>query len=227
MQLLLQIKMEDAEEIESYYEKEVEKADKEFLKIINEAQNKNAKEIEKNYLEKLNSIKEEYKKKYHKYLGQQKTISNKDKKPKKKKEKTKTFKVERANLKLTNKEKLILKWGLLSFKLRIKRKNLYRKVVPKKIRVSVFISKIKLKRFFKSLIAWVNESFFDLKNKSAEKLENIKKTSKETYKKITQAIKSILSKILKKLPRKKEEESKESKKSEDQKIAEKLLKNKK
>jgi hypothetical protein len=80
--------MEEAEDIESFYDKEIEKADKEFLK--NPKDQKDAKEKEIKYNEALKKIQAQYKKKYEKYFQWQKENLQKNKKKGKNKERKKT-----------------------------------------------------------------------------------------------------------------------------------------
>jgi len=124
--------MEDAEEIEIFYEKETENLDKEFLKNIKDSKDK--KKMHKEYEEKLSALREEYKRRYEKYLSYQKKIISKKPPAKEGKEKVGQFKVTPLKLEQTKKERFDLKYNLFKFRLKIKIKNIFRAITPRFLR---------------------------------------------------------------------------------------------
>ncbi len=208
--------MEDIEDIEKFYERELEKADKGFLEAIKQASNK--KEVEENYKENLKQIQGEYIKKYEKYLNIQKKILLKSKKPKKKKEKQEKFKVEKIDFKkIKKREKKKLKKELFRFKIKIKIKKIYRGIIPRPIFIFYLKAKFQLKNFLHHLKRTTLSAFSATKNKAL----TIKEKIKELLQKIKLKTDKLFSSISKKFS-KKQEKGKE--KSEEEKLLEKILK---
>jgi len=221
MQLLLQIKMEDAEEIESFYEKEMENADREFLNGIKGTEKKI--NPEKVYKEKIKSIREEYERRYEQYLKIQKNEIQKGrkKKPKNNKEKTEVFQVKSINLKLTRRERLRLRYDLFKFKFKLKRNNLFRKITPRFLLIWSLKTKMATKIAVSSVKGAIDETFTKIKEAF---LSGLKKTGEkiiQIYSKIKKIVSSLFQKVIKKLKFKRKGEK--EKQTEDQKLAEKIL----
>ncbi len=208
--------MEDAEEIENFYEKAIEGADKEFLEKTKISKDK--KQTEKEYKEKIKSIRDQYGKKYQKYIKFQK--NKKEKKPKPKKEKHKLFKVKGLNLQETKREKLKKRYSLFKFRLHIKRKNFMRKITPRFLIILGLQSKYSIKRAISATRDAIDSLIKSIKEKSISAGKKTKETSKKVYGKIVKFFSSISKKIRNKIKPKKSEEDK---KSEDQLLAEKIL----
>lgn len=208
--------MEDAEEIESFYEKAMEDADKEFLEETKKPGNGKGKR--KVYREKINSIREEYEKKYEKHFKLKK--NEKNKKTKAKKEKIKPFKARKINLKETKKQKFKRKYSLFKFRFRIKRRNLIRKITPGFLMIFFLKTKILMKRLLSALKKIIIKTAEKVKDKIISAAKRIKELSKKVYVKTKKFFSSIVRKIVNKISPKKKEEDK---KAEDQILAEKIL----
>lgn len=220
--------MENQEEIEEIYKKRIEESDKQFLEEIRNPQKKlSSGEIEKNYKENLNLIKQEYEKKYALYFQEQKNSTIKNKKNNQiKKEKGKRFIVKPLDLKLTKKERFFMKWEIFWFKLKTKR--ILRRKIPDSWKIFYLRIKIKTREFFILRKNLAEKNYqktktkliilaVDLKNKTVE-------ISKEAFHKFKEISIFLLEKIKSIKGRKTEEGDKKDKFSEEE-IAQKILKN--
>ena len=220
MQLLLQVKMEDAEEIESFYEKEMENADKEFL---NGLKGKKKVSPEKAYKEKIKSIREEYEKRYEKHLQIQKNeiLKGKKKKPKNKKEKTEVLKIESVSLKLTRIERLKMKYEFFKFKFKLRRKNFFRRITPKSLLIGFLKNRMAVKRAVSSTKEAAKKTFAKIKETTISVLKKIGAIIKQIYSKVKKVASSVYEKVKKKIKFKRKGEKEQQ--TEDQKLAEKIL----
>jgi len=210
--------MEDAEEIEGFYEKEMERLDKEFLENIKKTKDKRS--LKKEYKANLLTLRSEYEKKYERYLQTQKR--RKEEKPKKKKkEKKEIFRVTPLNFRKTRKERFQIRYEPLWFRFKIKIKNFFRKITP----TFLLVFYLKLKLHVKRGLQFTKESIKRILSKAKENIISEAKktgeTAKKTYVKIKNFLGSILKKIISKIKPKKKEDK--GGKTEDQKLAEKIL----
>ncbi|OGJ17897.1 hypothetical protein A3K73_07795 [Candidatus Pacearchaeota archaeon RBG_13_36_9] len=213
--------MEDAEEIESFYEKEIENADKEFLNGLKGTEKKI--NPEKAYKEKTRLIRNEYEKRYERYLQIQKSeiLKERKKRPKNKKEKTEVFKVESINLGITRIEKLKLGYELLKFKFKLKRKNFFQKITPRFLLIFSLKAKMAVKRAVSSTKKAEEKAFTKIKETIISVLKDTSEKMKRVYSKIKKVISSAYRKVIKKIKLKRKGGKDE--KTEDQKLAEKIL----
>jgi len=224
--------MEETEEIENFLKNEIEKADKEFLeKLKNAKDKKDKKELEKSYGEKLKQTREKYEEKCKKYLERQKkiTMRQKNKLPKKKQEKIKRFKVKKLRLELSWKENLSLKLDLIKFRLKIKTRNFFRRIMPSFLAISYLKIKFKVKRVFSSVKKTMAEGFSKTKAKISVLLKDLVVASKNIFLKIYPKIKKFFLLIIKfiikligKIKKKKTGDGKKEK-TEEEKLIEKIL----
>jgi len=131
----------DSGEIEEFYDKKIEEADKFYKNTLNDPENdKSKKEVKKKYDEMVKKAIKEYREKYKDFLKKQNKKKKKAKKKQRKKvaeeklnskeiKETKPFKVKELDLKLGTMEKVKLKWEMFRFKTKIKIKNIIRKLV--------------------------------------------------------------------------------------------------
>jgi hypothetical protein len=174
--------MVTSDDIEDFYTKEIEHADKDYLEDLKN--NKDRKDSENRYLKRLSLSKKEYEKRYLSYLKDQKEKLEKNRREDKREvlSEKKEFKVERLDLSLTRKERFEIRWELLRFKWNIKIKNFLHNRVPvflkiaylkTRLRYKILISSLKdffenmsesIKDFFKYLGARIKDSFIKLKN---------------------------------------------------------------
>ena len=188
----------DPEEIEEFYQKEVEKADNFYLNSIRDSEKKlTKKQIKEKYDNMLKTAIENYRKQYDEYFKSPKKISGNEKQEKKQ-EKEKQFKVEKLNLELNFKEKFKLKYNLFKFRKTIAIKNLIRKIMPiflskQILKTKIAISEIigSIKRFFRG----VKKHILKIISKISEKIKNISKLIytklKKTYKSLKENIISV------------------------------------
>jgi len=220
--------MENQEEIEELYKKRIEESDKQFLEEIRNPKKKlSSGEIEKNYKENLNLIKQEYEKRYALYFQEQKNSTIKNKKNNQiKKEKGERFIVKPLDLKLTKKERFFMKWEIFWFKLRTKR--ILRRKIPDSWKIFYLRIKIKIREFFILRKNLAEKNYQKTKTKliiAAADLKNkIFKISKEVFDKLKKILIFLLEKI-KSIKRKKTEENDKKEKSPEEEIAQKVLKN--
>lgn len=219
MQLLLQIKMEDAEEIEHFYEKETENLDREFLKNIKDSKDK--KRLKEEYEERLSALRLEYEKRYGEYLRYYKKGPSKKVNKKGEKEKSKQFKVTPLKLKQTKKERASLKYDLFKFRLKIKVKNIFRAITPRFLRILFIKTRMIMKRDFLTAKNFFKKEILRIKEKIVSKAKSAGSSAKKICISIIKKGSLIIKKIIKKInPEKK---GGEEKKTEDQKLAEKIL----
>ncbi len=208
--------MEDAEAIEVFYEKSIEAADKEFLDKIKSSSDK--KLVEREYKEKIRSIRNQYEKKYQKYIDFQK--SRKEKIPKIKKEKYEVFKVDGINLQETRRERWKRGYSLFRFRWRIKRKNFMGKITPRFLIIFWLKSKYAIKRG----VSGIREAIASLIKSIKERLISAAKGTRDFLKKAYAKVVKLTSSVIKKVKDKiKPKKSEEDKKTEDQLLAEKIL----
>jgi hypothetical protein len=208
-------KMEDIEEIENFYEREIEKADKEFLNSIRD--NKDLKNKEAAYKESLDRIHEQYQKKYDRYLKIQKENLKNKPRAKAKKEKKETLNITRLDFrKIEKKENKRLKKELFWFNLKMKIKKIRSSIMPK----SLIVARLKAKLSLKSLrheLSYIAES---RKYKIMEKASNSFEKTKDIWKTIASKISKFTYSIRAKLKRKKESKSA---RSEEEQLLDKIL----
>jgi len=214
-------KMEDAEEIEAFYEKEMENADREFLNNIKRTKNK--KDSENLYKENIKSIRKEYERKYERYLKDQKNAILKERRkvPKNNEEKTAAFRAEGIDLKLTKKERLELRYDLFKFRFKIKIKNFLNKITPRFLLILYLKTRMISKRSYSSTREAIEKTFTKIKEAIISGLKKTGEKIKQVYSKIKKAVSSVFQKVIKKIKFKRKGE--EDKKTEDQKLAEKIL----
>lgn len=208
----------ESDEIEEFYSKKIEEADKFYRDSLNNPENKlSKKEIKKKYDEMFNKALKEYREKYKKFLKKQK--KNKKKNILKKKEKeadkklnskevkeTKPFKVKKLDLELGWKEKLKLKYDMFKFKGKIKLRNISRKVFPPGF-LRIFLKiKSAIKYFLSTIKRYINTKIKDAGRKFTRFKEGTKKKSKRFVKEIKHIKKKIGIKA-----KKSEKKSKDSK----------------
>jgi hypothetical protein len=209
-------KMEDIEDIENFYEREIEKADKEFLSGLK--QKKDNKDKEKRYKESLKNIQEQYKKKYERYLSAQKEGLSKNKKhpgPKEgKKEKLKTKSIDFK--KLDKEEKKRLNKEIFKFKTRLKMHKFYRKATPKFLIITYLKIKFKIRNCSHELSLFASDMNSKVKEGmiiSGSKVKGISKGASSWINNITYSVR-------KKFKRK---EDKKTVKSEEEQLLEKIM----
>ncbi len=213
--------MEDAEEIESFYEKEMENADREFLNGIKGG--KKERNPESSYKEKIKLIRKEYERKYERYLKLQKNeiLKGREKVPNNKKEKTEVFRVECVNLKRTKRERLTLRYNLFKFKFKLKRNNLFRRITPRFLLILSIKTKMAAKRAVSSAKRAIEKTLTKIKEAVISRFNKTVEKIKKICSKIKKVVSSAYQKVRKKISFKRKGE--EDKKTEDQKLAEKIL----
>jgi hypothetical protein len=176
MQLLLQIKMDDAEE---FYNLEIEKADQDFLKNLGDKKDKN--ELEKRYREKLKKIHEKYTEAVTQNIFEQRKRLIK---PKIKEEKVKPFKVKSQKISLSLLEELRMKSDLFFFKAKINFKNFIDQIIPYR----VIILRIKARKFIRrthsNILLAINAFFSKKKEKILSLYIKIKEKLMAVYGKL-------------------------------------------
>lgn len=213
--------MENSDEIEMHYEKEMEKIDKDFLN--NKITSKSKKSRQDLYKERLKAIREEYEKRYLKYLDGQKKIllKNKEKKAPKIKEKQALFQVKKINLKTSWSQVQKNKYEIFRFKLKIRLRKFFHSIIPK----SLIIKHLKLRLLFKRISKELKEKIYKGIQSFKQGAINLFKASFEKISKIFSKLTSIFSAAIKKISSivKLKKKNKAEEISEDQKIAERIL----
>lgn len=226
--------MENFEEIEENYKREVELLDENFLNdFSNPEKNKDSKMIEKNYEKKLNLLIKQYGEEYNLYLEKQKKglLFNQKKEnliDEEKEEEQEGFKIEGiyrvtpARFKLSFKENVEIRRDFFKFKFGIKKNNFFNKIVPR----GGFLFYLRFKLFLKILFRQIFTFFSNQKNILLKKILFAGKRIKMLFIFLFTKFKDLFSAILQKIFKKKKIVEKEGEKSEDQQIIEKLLENK-
>jgi hypothetical protein len=201
------------EEIEEFYKEEIEKADSEYLKKL---ENKlERKQAEEDYREKLKKIREQYSKKYKGYfLEERKKIRKKE--LKKSKDNFKRLKVEKFDFSFNFTERLRIKKAIETFRLKRKLRKFFYKITPEKlIYVSIKFRK-KQKRFFDWVRKVSEKTFERLKEKTIRLFELVIGLSKKILNKTTGIIKKVLG-IIWEVKKENKDEVKEAEKPEEKK----------
>ena len=209
-------KMEDLDEIEDLYSRQIELLDKEFIEKFKNS--KKHDKLEESYKEKLSKLKEDYEKKVGAFLKIHKSYGlEKEEKPKEEEEEDETaldmsrpFKVRRVSIRRTSKDDINEKWELFKFRNHIGRRNFFHKFVPNFIVLLFIRIKFGIKKGFRFTISLISKMFTKFKDRLLEMIDSVKQVFKrisEFFKKI----KAIVDKVKKKLSGKKgkDKESKE------------------
>lgn len=230
--------MERPEEIESYYKKQIEILDKEFLeKLKGIKDKKEVNKLEQDYKKKNSMIQLQYEKKYIKYLEYIKKNPpiDPEKEKKKKEDKEKALKdnrpkqliVTRTSLELTKKDQRNIKWSLFKFNLNRKYINSKKKYIPNTIKDKIIFIKFKIRYIINSIKRFIDRKIELNKNRLIKFGEKISQFTKSTYLKSKKVSKQTLKKLIKtieKFTKKKDEKGDNKEKRPDEEIAEKILK---
>lgn len=217
--------MEDFEELETNYQKELERIDKEFLEKAKD--NKNKQEREKSYLAKLGAIKKNYEKACERSINKEKKRIQrlKNKVLRKEKDSNKVFKAESINLKEGGWDRLKIKLEIFKFRSSIKINKALRAMTPQ----SVIVFRVKLRLRLKRDLAIFKEKskkgYSQIKSYIAETASNLWALIQGFFAYLKKISVGLIKKISLKVRTKKSLEEK-NEKSEDQKIAERLLQKK-
>lgn len=148
--------MEDLNEIEDFYTKQIEVLDKWFLEKSKE--NKGNKSLEKEYKRNLLRIKKDYEEKVNLFLKTHKSFGfEKEEIPKEEESEedsldfSKPFKATGVDFKPTYKDHMNENIELFKFKNKIKMKNFFNKLIPDSLYIFLIRVRTLIKRFFISL----------------------------------------------------------------------------
>jgi hypothetical protein len=215
--------MEDVDEIEDFYGKQVEDLDKEFIEKTKGS--KDIAALEKEYKDKLLNIKQDYEKKISSFLKSHKSFGLEKEEPQKKEEEeesdaldmSKPFRPKGVSLKLTRKDFINEKWDLFKFNNHIRTKDFFNKVIPNPVQIFGIKIRFFTKRFFKALGNWISKKASKTGAKLSEAFDSSKTAIKnfmDKINKITAKIKDIQKKFSENIEKKKKE--KEQKKEEEE-----------
>jgi hypothetical protein len=200
--------MESLEDLEEFYQKEIENLDREFFDDYKK--NKNKSDIVKNYREKLKSLKIDYEKKYGRLINIQKDQIKKNKAMKKvdKKPINNHFQVSSIDyLGIEKKENSRLKKEMFDFRLNLRIRNFYHKI-PASFMIFYFRIKLSFKLFISLLIKKIIKIYEFFHNSISSIILGAKNLFIKIYgffKQCLLKIPSIISKIKLKKKDKKEE----------------------
>ncbi|MEM0465952.1 MAG: hypothetical protein QXW97_04620 [Candidatus Pacearchaeota archaeon] len=189
--------MEISNEIDEFYEKEIERIDKEFFDNLKKNKEKDV--VIKNYRDKLNLIKRDYEKKYKKFLEDQKFQIQKNKeriinnKTKKKDEKIESFNVKKINFDdISKKEIPKLKKDMFYFRLNLKFRKIYNKIP-----ISFLIFYFKFKFLYKRLIIHTKKIIFNIYDFLKKKILDFFNYIRDLFIKLYELIKKLMLSIKK------------------------------
>lgn len=208
--------MESIDEIEDFYQREIENLDREFFD--NFKKNKNKDLIVKSYRQKLMLLKLNYEKRYKNFLDNQKIQIRKNKEKilsaKNPSKKNPVYEVKKLNFNdIEKKESKNSRKDLFEFRLEMKYRKFYNKI-PDFLVVFLIKSKLSIKRFFNSIIKILENIFDYFKEKINGAISAIKDIFAKLYNKTKKSILAIPAALSKIVPKKKDKEKKEDKKDE-------------
>jgi hypothetical protein len=179
----------DVEEIEAIYKQDIEKAEKEFLEGI--AKKKKVVDLEKKYFNKFKIAKKKYYKSMSAIIEKQKKYAYKKPLQKKAPDKSKAFKANTEEIRLTPYQKMRFKWDLFKFKFRLKLKKFFRAITPTFISYLFIKFRLFLKRTYNKLKEMVKSFFTFIKESILWTINSIETVTKKTYKFFTNILKNI------------------------------------
>lgn len=197
----------DLDEIEEKYQKELEKAENDFLKEV--AGSKDSSAAEKKYTERVKAAQSSYSNAVNSVLAKQKGSLGKVEK-KKTLEKNEQFKVVPGNFELTRWEKQKIKWGLFFFKTHFKVRNDLRKKTPNFVSYQYYYWRILIRRFTGAVRDEIHHIVSEITLAMQHNYETLSEFMKKAFKFLWELPGKFLSHFKKKGKEEKKEETKTS-----------------